>query len=238
MKRFFLIYTAIMVFVLTSNNSFPQTKEQGTATITFISKENDQGRTYIGRLKKGNLSSLKNELQRYNTGVQNEVDVDNDKNSVSGYVDRIIVGEKGKSIKKRNKAAHDDLLGNYEIEDEESLLDVKVKKLKKVEEKATEKNDAGNYKKFNVSKNKKKSQGLSEYYKISTGKRLRNGKSLHKPAGGIAMIVTYKIKEGKYINTYVNIVEGYLKSNSSYNLKYHGSGSKRQYYLEFVSTAR
>jgi hypothetical protein len=207
------------------------------ARIIFISKEPDNAKTYISKLKKGDFAGLKYELQRYSSGSANEIDVNTEKGSLKGYVERItVIGEKNN--KRQDKIAQDDLIGNYEITDEEALLDVKVKKLKKIEEQESKKDETGNYKKYSEEKYRKNQNQLSEYYKISKGKRIRNGQSFTKPAGGVTLIITYKVNDGRNINTYVNVVEGYLKPNSTYNLRYHGSNSQRRYYLEYVSSNR
>jgi hypothetical protein len=238
MKQYILIFTVIISFTISNSYVHAQMKEAGFAKITFVSKEDDQAKSFISTLRKGNLSRLRYDLTQGNAGTTNEVDVDNTKGSLDGYVNQIVVGRKKQSVKKRNKADHDNLLGNYDIKDQESLLDVKVKKLKEVETRASEKDDSGNYLKYNSYKNRKNDQGLSRYYKISRGRRLRNGTCIKKPAGNITLIITYKIREGRYMNTYVNMIDGYLSPNSRYNLKYHGTGSKRQYYLEFVSKSK
>jgi len=235
MRYSFLILLSIATLSLFPTFVFALKSESDKAKIIFISKEGDNAKTYISKFKKGDLNSLKYELQRYNSGVGNEIDVKTMQSSVDGYIERISVsGEKKKNKSKRNKEAHDDLLGNYEVTDEESLLEVKVKKLKKIEAQAANKDDTGNFKKYSEATTRKNTTELSKYYKISSGKRLRDGHSITKPAGGIALIITYKIREGKNINTFVNVVEEYLNPGSTYYLKYHGNGSKRKYYLEYV----
>jgi hypothetical protein len=213
-------------------------KDLNSARITFIAKDDDTAQTYIGKLKKGDITNLKYELQRYNSGTANTLDVDDEKNAMKGYVERIaVVGEKKKNKKRLNEATRNDLIGNYEVKDEEALKEVKEKKQKAAEKKASTKDDSGNYLKYQNQRKRGNTPQLSKYFSISE-KKIRNGYTFTKPFGSVAFIVTYKIREGKNINTYINVVEGYLKPGSDYYLRYHGNGSKRLYYLEYVSTAK
>jgi len=238
MKPHFSLTILFLIFLQCLSVFYSSAQESGNAKITFVLKEGDNAKTYIGRLTKGDINSLRGELQRYNSGGTNEVDVDDKKRSEEGYVDRIVIGGKTKNKKKLNKAAHDDLFGNYEVTDQKSLKEVKEKKQKVAAKKALAKDNSGNYKKYISARNRKQTPQLSKYFKISNGRMLRDGRTIKKPAGSVALIVTYKIREGRTINTYVNVVDEFLKSGSSYNLKYHGIGSKRKYYLEYVSAGK
>jgi hypothetical protein len=238
MRYLKLIFVTIVAFYSFHYATFAQGKKSGLAKITFIAKEGDNAKTYVGKLKKGDISNLKYELQRFNSGSKNEVDADDSKGSVDGYVNRIaVVGQKNKNKKKLESAARKDLIGNFEVKDQEELTAVKEKKHKADSLRFLSKDETGNYLKYNSSLKRNNKSQLSKYYHVS-GRRIRNGQTITKHAGGVALIVTYKLREGRDINTYVNVVEEYLKPGSKYHLRYHGSGSKRLYYLEFVSAAK
>jgi hypothetical protein len=98
--------------------------------IYFVAKDGDRARTYLGKLTKGELNSLKYELQRYKSTPVNEVDVLDDKAIMEGYVNSITVGGEKKDKKGLSKSAMDDLIGNYEIKDTISLAEAKEKKKK------------------------------------------------------------------------------------------------------------
>jgi hypothetical protein len=238
MKCFLLIFILLVVFIPSVSNVYAQGKVSGHAKITFIMEEGDQAITYIGKLTKGDYMRLREALKPPPPGTANEVNVDDEKSRWSGYVDQISnAGEKQKNKKKLNEAAFNDLIGNYEVKDKKALNKVKDKKQKATTMKSSAKDDTGNYLKYITNHSIKKTPQLSKYFKISSGRRLRNGQTITKPAGGTALIITYKIREGETINTYVNIVEAYLNPDSKYNLKYHGAGTKRKYYLEYVSNS-
>jgi hypothetical protein len=233
MTRLYLHILLCIALTSAGNVAHAQNKESGHAKIIFTAKANDSAKTYIGKLRKGDLNNLKYELQRYHSGTSNNIDADDEKGSTSGYVERItVVGENGKRKKKRDETIRNGLIGNYEVKDEKTLKEVKEKKKKAASEKVLTKNDVGNYKKYTAARTQRNTPQLSKYFSIST-RRIRNGQTLRKPAGPVALIITYKIREGKNINTYVNVVEEYLKPGSAYNLKYHGSDTKRKYYLEY-----
>lgn len=238
MKPIQLILILLIAFSFCNLTVKAQVKASGHVRITFVDKEGDKAKTYIGKLKRGDTSNLRYELQRYNSGVSNSSSVDDTQGSLNGFVGQIaIVGEKKKSSKKRIKAAKTDLYGNYQVKNEKALKKVKEKKQKTSDGKASDKDDTGNFKKYSTSRNKKNPSQLSKSFKV-TGKRIKNGNTFKKPAGNVSFIVTYKIREGNKINTYVNLVEQYLNPGSKYNLKYHGTESKRKYYLEYEPTSK
>jgi hypothetical protein len=236
MKRFLLIILVLTLLNPCGTLVSAQEKVSGKVKITFISNNGDNGKTYIGKLRKGNYMSLKEALSPASPHASNEVNVNDEKNSMNGYADQVaIVGER-QNKNKLKEAARNDLIGNYEAKDKKALKAVQDKKKKANALKSSGKDDAGNYKKYIEGDGSQKRSQLSRYYKIATGRRLRDGNAFKKPAGGVALIILYKIREGNTISTYVNTVEGYLKPGSRYNLKYHGTGAKRQYYLEYAST--
>lgn len=217
-----------ITYGIAGNNQQP---DSGFAKIKFVDNNADHSKTFLSKLIKGDLQNLKYELQNSFTEPSTTI---TDKNKTDRYVDRVTSKKIRNNPKKRSKKAKNDLLGNYTVDDEESLLEIKEKR--ELEEKESKDKFSGNYK-MNPDEQvlHRPNRSLAKNYWISTGRRIRNGQSFRKRAGYVCLIIKYKIREGNQISTYVNIVEDYLKEGSKYNLKCHGNGSKRKYYLEFVS---
>ena len=211
-----------------------QYKAAGHAKIRFVDDEKGSSKTYLGRLTKGDMESLKFELQHSFGNTQTGKN-DKSKTELEGYVGRVTSKNHKKSWKNRNKDAKDNLIGNYNVKDEKSLQQVKQKHYKEKEKRATKFGPSENYKSYSEATNAPRPNSyMSKHYKIR-GKRLRNGHSFRRKAGPVSLIIKYKIRENDKINTYINVVEDYLQDGSKYNLKYHGSGPNRKYYFEFVS---
>jgi hypothetical protein len=232
-------YFSLLLVILTVSVSYGKTTNNlknttnGFAKIIFVDNNADHSKTYLGKLTKGDLQSLKYELQ--NSFAEPVVTIGGKSKSESdGYVNRVTSKKTKYNAKKRERKAKNDLLGNYTIDDEKSL--VKIKEKREKEEVESKDKFSRNYK---VNSDEqvlhKPNRSLAKHYRISTGRRIHNGQSFRKRAGYVSMIIKYKIREGNQISTYVTIVEDYLKEGSKYNLKYHGNGSKRKYYLEFDS---
>jgi hypothetical protein len=229
---FILLISVIFSNSTTGNNN--QGQSSGFAKIKFIDNNAGHSKTYLCKLTKGDIESLKFELKNNFTDPKVTGD-DKSKSESDGYVDRVTAQKFRKEWKGNKQKANNDLLGNYEVKDEKSLLKIKEKKEKQKEEKASNTVTSGNYKKYLESKNTKRPNNyLSKNYRI-TGRRIHDGRTFKKDAGFVTLIIKYQIREGNYVNTYINIVDDYLKEGSNYNLKYHGNGSNRKYYLEFVS---
>jgi len=219
-----------VTYGIAANN---QQHVSGFAKIKFVDNNAGHSKTYLGKLTKGNLGSLKSELQNDFADPVVTVD-DKSKSESEGYVDKVTAQKLKKKWKGNKQKAKNDLLGNYEVKDEESLQKVKEKRLKEKEERASERNISKNTKYAEKKNERRPNSYISKHFRVK-GKRIRNGQTIRKQAGYTCLIVKYKIREGNYVNTYINIVEDYLKEGSKYNLKYHGNGSKRKYYFEFVS---
>jgi hypothetical protein len=210
-----------------------QQQANGLAKIRFIDNKDDHSKTYIGKLTKGKIENLKYEMQNNSAETPAKIN-DRNKAESEGYIKKVTADRFKKKWKNNRQKASDDLLGNYEVKDEKSLQEVKEKKLKERGKRASSKNiSTDNPKNIEPEYAVRPNNFLSKNFNIR-GKRIRNGQSLKKHAGYVCLIVKYKIREGSFVNTYVSIVEDYLKENSKYNLKYHGNGSKRKYYLEYA----
>jgi len=234
MRYILLFFLFSVIFSCSTLGKNAQSRPSGFAKIRFVDKNEDYSKTYLGKLTKGDLQSLKSELQNNFSDPQESVSEKN-KNDQKGYVDRVTAQKLKKKWKGNNKRAKNDLLGNYVVEDEKSLAEIKEKKFKEQEERASKTKISENTNKLNESSTQRRPNAyLSKHYRI-TSKRIHNGQTIKKRAGYVGLIVKYKIREGNYVNTYINIVEDYLKEGSKYNLKYHGNESSRKYYLEFVS---
>ncbi|MCF8360520.1 MAG: hypothetical protein K9H26_17335 [Prolixibacteraceae bacterium] len=227
---------AILAFMFVSFRAIPQAKSpqqtNNKARITFIAKEGDRGKTYTGKLIKGDLAGLKFELNQ-SAGISNIQGNNQSQNASEKYVNRVISSSHGKKSKKRAQRAENDLTGHYEINSKEELEKVKEKKEEAVQNRYERKNKPGFFERLFTPRKQPKKQQLSDRYKISK-KRIRNGQTIKRQAGPITLIVTYKIRENGFVNTYIDVVEYYLQPGSDYQLKYHGTGAKRNYYIEYV----
>jgi hypothetical protein len=237
-KRKIMLILFLLVnfsYIITGNNN--QYHSSGISKIHFVDNNEDQSKTYLGKLIKGDIDNLKLELKNNFADPPASVS-DRNKTELDGYIDRITAEKQMKKWKKNGQKANNDLLGNYEVNDEKSLQKVKEKQLKQKEKRSSDKDISGNYKKYTESKSTRLPNSyLSKHYRI-IGKRIHDGQTFKKRAGYVCLIIKYKIREGNYINTYVSVVEDYLKDGSKYNLKYHGNDSKRKYYLEYVSGSK
>ena len=235
MFRYFPIILLFCISLLSGATTVnAQNKPSGFAKIKFVDTNEDHAKTYLCRLAKGNIQDLKYELQ--NGSVAPVVTMGGkSKSEQEEYVDGITDQKLTKRNKGNSKRASQDLLGNYEVKSEKSLKEVQEKKQSKLrEERESEKNNPGNYNVFKEEKSVGRPNSyLSKNYRIR-GRRIQNGHTFKKRAGYVCFIIKYKIKEGKFVNTYVNIVEDYIKEGSKYDLKYHGNASNRKYYLEYV----
>jgi hypothetical protein len=226
-----LLFFASITNGMTGTNN--QNYSSGYAKIKFVDQKEVYSKTYLGKLTKGDIASLKYELQNNFADPQKSVSEKN-KTEQNGYVDRVTTTKFKKSWKNNRKKAKNDLLGNYVVEDEKSLIEIKEKKLKEQEKRASKTKISEKSKKLiDTASQNKPNTSLSKHYSI-TGKRIYNGQTFKKRAGYVCLIIKYKIREGNFINTYVSLVEDFLKDGSNYNLKYHGEGTKRKYYLEYV----
>lgn len=211
-----------------------QYQAKGHVKIRFVDDEKGSSKTYIGRLTKGDMESLKFELQ-HSFGNAPVAATDKSKTELDGYVGRVTSGSHTKSMKKRSKDARNGLLGNYEAKDEKSYQQIRKNHYEEKEKKASEHNNSENFKSYSDANSAARPNSyMAKHYRIK-GKRLHNGHSFRRKAGPVSLIIKYKIRENDKINNYVTVVEDYLQDGSKYNLRYHGSGSKRKYYFEFVS---
>jgi hypothetical protein len=222
----FLVLILIDSFIALSNTK-KQNQPRGYAKIRYIDNETVHSKTYLGKLTKGKIENLKYELNNNLSEFSSKTDEKN-RSEPNGSM----AFKTNTNLTKKRKNATIDLLGNYEIKDEKSLKRVREKKMK-VNEKTSGRNIQPKNNKNIEETSNRPSKNISKKFRIG-GKRICNGQTFRKHAGTICLIVKYKIREGNYVNTYVSIVEDYLKEDSKYNLRYHGSGSKRKYYLEYA----
>lgn len=235
-KHFFVLTFLFLTFFLCGGTitTSAQYQAKGSAKIRFVDDDKGTSKTYIGRLTKGDMESLKFELQ-HSFGNAQDAGTDKSKTELDGYVGRVTSGSQIKSTKKRSKDARKGLFGNYEAKDEKSYQEIRKKHYEEKEKKASERNNSDSFKSYSEANNTSRPNSyLVKHYRIK-GKRLRDGHSFRRKAGPVSLIIKYKIRENDKINTYVTVVEDYLQDGSKYNLRYHGNGSKRKYYFEFVA---
>ena len=237
MRKYFSIISLLFLATFLCSGAIvasAQYQAKGSAKIRFVDDDKGSSKTYIGRLTRGNMESLKFELQ-HSFGNTQDAGTDKSKTELDGYVGRVTSGSQTKSMKKRSKDARKGLFGNYEAKDEKSYQQIRKKHYEEKEKKASERNNSDSYKSYSDANNTLRPNSyLAKHYRIK-GKRLRDGHSFRRKAGPVSLIIKYKIRENDKINTYVTVVEDYLQDGSKYNLRYHGNGSKRKYYFEFVS---
>ena len=248
MKNLFAILILLLI-IPCPGNSQNKTGESNSkiARIKFVDKGDGHVKTYLGKLGKGDLYSLQDYLTNLDmNSVKSSGSLDNEVRSnteVSGYVNQITSApDKKKKKKSRNSYLLDDMNESNQIFDkkyykkhygsDESKKESKLNKKQK-EKRVNPQNES--YKKYTEDKRKPVYDGyLAKYYKIS-GRRLRNGHVLKFPEGNVTFIIKYKVYKDGMVKTFVNIVSGYVKAGSDYELKYYGAGEKRKYYIELSS---
>ncbi|MBN1927890.1 MAG: hypothetical protein JW798_18805 [Prolixibacteraceae bacterium] len=233
MGTYFKILLPVLSFGLFTLQLIAQKPTPTTATITFIAKEGDRAKTYIGQMKTGNIARLKFDLEQsrgLNNGTVNNYQT---QDSRVGYVNKVTSSTSRKNLKNRKERAENDLIGHFSIKDTVDFEKIELKKQKALDKKYTTERNPGFFKKMFSPSNVKKDSYLSKNYKFTT-KRIRNGQTFKKKAGIVSFVISFKIIENGYLNTYVNVVNAELIPGSAYYLKYHGTGSNRNYYLEYV----
>lgn len=233
MRQLIKIILPILYLSLFTIQTFAQNTAPSTATITFIAKDGDKAKTYIGHMKKGNIASLELDLQQRRGIAAKPTDNLQSQSSREGYVNEITSSTSKKNMKNRKDRAENDLIGHYDVKDTLDFEKIEGKKQKAIEKKYTSKKNPGFSRKLFIPAEGKKTSQLSNYYKVSK-RRIRNGQTIKKQAGVVSFVVTYKIMENGFMNTYVNVVYAELIPGSAYYLKYHGSGHNRKYYLEYI----
>lgn len=244
MKQLMLfIILAVCVLPLFSQKSLEKSKY---ASIVYRGDKSSNSSTYLGVVKKGDPARLRSEL-RNSSAYSGNVAVEKRKLNTDGdsYIRYLSKKSKGK---KREKFRHlSDLHGVNEdkllsgskhqrkkyFENKELIYtDKKSREDKKQKKKEKEVLSYGEFQQLGNEKPRVNSY-LARNYKIR-GRKLRKGKKFKYKAGPVSMVVKYKIKEGNVVRTYVDVVDGHLKPGSLYELKYHGAGTARQYYFEYL----
>ena len=141
----FVIFTVTFSYGKTTSNL--QNPSNGFVKIRFIDNHENNSKTYLGKLTKGELQSLKYELQ--NSFAEPPASMNDKKISEKeGYVNMVTAKKLKKKWKNNSKKAKNDLVGNYEVSDEESLVEVKEKKIAQREKTISTNNKTGNYKEY------------------------------------------------------------------------------------------
>lgn len=226
-----VLFIIIPLITINTFHVFANRNSNKYATIVFVDESNDGSKTYISGLSKNELYKLKNELA-YSGSYNGEAKKasENDKEYRQDYVNRVTAG---KYKKNRKENANNDLFGYHKVTGEKSQKKIAQKKNEELGNKyLSNKEKQDNSKQLQAKKLNKKRQPAA--YKKGA-RRIRNGQRIKKPSGNAGFMVRYTIIEGDFVNTYATYFEEYLKAGSVYNLKYHGTGANRKYYLEFVS---
>jgi hypothetical protein len=219
--------------------------ERDFAFIVFKGDKSDNSNTYLGKVKKGDPSRLRSELGYSSSYSGNEsIEKRGPNTDAESYIRYL-----SRQEKKKNRKQFRHLSDWYSVDEQKLAEGNKRQSQKYFEEKElmfTEKE------KLKAPKNKKKSSKvlsfeefqqlnkdqsrpntyLAKNYKIK-GNKLRKGKKFKHQSGPVSLLIKYKIKEGNMVRTYIDMVDAHLKPGSLYELKYHGEGAGRQYYLEY-----
>lgn len=222
MKKIFFI----LPFLLLSFNILAQGKSYKYATIEFVGDKDDNTRTYIGKVKKGNPNRLIDYLQQSSQNDDNnnenfspkEYHSKKDRKTFRHLSDMYKFDEKKFKKNKKNY--------NKKYFEEKKRVYIEKEKRKKSKEKDS--------KKFSLKKLKNREKipktKLSKQYKIK-GKRIRKGQKLKYREGNISLIIKYKVREDKMVREYVTVVNTKVVSGFKYYLNFYGSASKRRYYI-------
>lgn len=237
MKLNYTFCLLLLSSILTISSFQAKGAAGGRVKITFIQNEGDQAKSFLGKLKKGDYANLKGMISPGSPKTTNDINVEDEKGSVSGFVDHITSDKnRNNNTSKLDKQAQKELFGNYSPKNQKELKRIKEQKLKQNKSKANSSEE--NYQSYKENQQPKPNSQLSKYFKIATAGRLRNGHSFRREPGRISLIIVYKIREGRNCNTYVTTLDGYLNPDSRYNLRYHGTGTRRQYYLEYTGVEK
>lgn len=242
MKKIFavLLMNCFVVILIAQNNS-----DGGYASIFYNGDKTKNSATYFGKVRKGNEERLKSELNYSKNYSGNEAIVKSAPNTdAENYIRYLSRQEKNK---KRNEKRY--LSDKYNIDEKKLSKGDNRERKKYFEEKELMFIERNKLKSPNNKKNNSKVLSFEEFqqtskqlnqansyiarnYKIS-GKKIREGKKYKYPGGPVSIFIKYKIRDGRTIRTYIDVVEAHLKPDSLYELKYHGTGSGRKYYLEY-----
>lgn len=240
MKQLFL--ALVIIFIANPGFSITQAHHsKRRAVVVFAGEKSDYSTTYLGKLKRGDLNSLRDYLKQLEKNGQSSSGSQQQTNSsLDNYV-KLITKNK-RSSKRKNNYLSDDYdikegklkKGNHKyyrkyLKEKEKAASEK----EKVEKKKPAPDKTIDYREFTERNSDRKGGYLSRYYKIK-GKKLRKGKKLKFREGNISLIIKYEIRTGRSIKSYVNVVDGYVKAGSKYDLKYYGTGAKRKYFLELA----
>ena len=244
MKQFILIIIlALLVMPLFSQN---KTEKSSKATIIYRGDKDSNSSTYLGVVKKGDPARLRSEL-RNSAAYSGNVAVEKRGPNTDGDSYIRYLSKKSKN-KKREKFRH--LSDLHDVDEEKLLRGSEHQRKKYFEKKELIYTDKKSREAQKQKKKEKKVLSYGEFQQLGNekprvnnylarnyrikGKKLRKGKKFKYTAGPVSMVVKYKIKEGNVVRTYVDVVDGHLKPGSLYELKYHGAGTARQYYFEYL----
>ncbi|GEM_PF-5315497 len=218
--------------------------------IVYYGDKSKNSTTYMGKVRKGDPGRLQSELNysnNYSGNVASEKSGPNtDAENYIRYLSR--------QEKKKNRSEMRHLSDLYSVDEkklskgnkrerekyfeEKELMFVERDKLKspKKKKKNSKVYSFEEFQKLSKDQNKANSY-IARNYKIS-GKKFRKGKKYKYPAGPVSMFIKYKIRDGRTVRTYIDVVEAHLKPDALYELKYHGKGASRQYFLEYQQVPR
>ncbi len=229
--HFAFLLILITMMLVPVHEIYAEKNKSKFAHIMFEDNNDDGSKTYIANLSQKELYKLKNDLAFSGSAANSKKSFnENNRDDRENYVNRIA---SGKYPKKRKQNAERELFGHQSIKNEKSKAKIAAAKSESLTakyEKNKEKKD-----KLAQAENKIRSQKRQPAAYKKGARRIRNGQSIKKSAGNVGFLVKYSIVEDSYVNTYVTFFEDYLKEGSHYKLKYHGTGSNRKYYLEYVS---
>jgi hypothetical protein len=219
-------FTSILILILliTSFGNAQETSKD-YAIIEFIGEKSKTSRSYLGKLKKG-------ELYQLNDYLQQEKNTDQEENT-NNYAP-----VEYNSPKKKAKDSY--LSDSYKINEKKLKKGNKAyykRYLKKKKKAYTKKNKSKRVSDYEAQKAKaarkktiQKKTPLSKQFKIK-GKRLKAGTKFKYPEGNITLIIKYTNKSNNTVKAYVTTVNSTVHAGEKYILKYFGNESKRKYFL-------
>lgn len=239
-----ILVVILALFVVSSLYSQNRSKND-FAYIVFNGDKSENSSTYLGKVKKGDPSRLRSELGYSSSYSGNEAIEKSGPNTDAESYFRYL----SKQEKKKNRKQFRHLSDWYSVDEQKLAEGNQRQREKYYKEKELMFTKKGNLK---APKNEKKTSKVLSYeefqrlnkdqarpntylarnYKIK-GKKLQKGKKFKHQSGPVSLLIKYKIKEGNMVRTYIDMVDSHLKPGSLYELKYHGEGAGRQYYLEY-----
>jgi hypothetical protein len=243
----FLISTLLLLCLGLGANAQKSNKNNEYATIIFAGDKSKNSRTYIGKVKKGNPETLHGELQSAANYSGNTVTVSGGTgNDMESYIKYLSKHKKRIDKKKfralsdiynidedKLKARNERYYQKY-LDEKQRVYSDEEKEKRKKKNSTTKSGKLLTYSQYVEAKSKapQAKSYIARNYKIKT-RRFWKWRKLKYPPGSTTITIVYKVREENTVRKYVSMASAHLGGGKTYELKYHGTNNRRNYYLEY-----